>query len=281
MPHPYYHQKIAIVTGGGGGIGRALCEQLAQAEAAVIVADINETGARETAEGIRRAGGQARAVQLDVSDAGAVQTLVSENVDEFGRLDFMFNNAGITKLGEVRDQSLDDWRRVMDINLMGVVYGTDAAYRQMVKQGHGHIVNTASLAGLVPQPTSVPYTASKHAVVGLSTALRAEGADLGVRVSVVCPAFIRANMIHEGSVVGVRLADIVARQNLRFMPTPEQAAQAFLHGVARNREIILYPFYARLLWWGARLFPPGPLSWRKKLVRDFRVLREKAEKSLS
>ena len=277
----YYHQKIAIVTGGGSGIGRALCEQLAQAEATVIVADIHETGARETAEGICRAGGLARAVRLDVSDAGAVQTLVDETVAEFGQLDFMFNNAGITKLGEARDQSLDNWRLVVNVNLMGVIYGTDAAYKQMVKQGHGHIINTASLAGLVPQPTSVPYTASKHAVVGLSTALRAEGADLGVQVTVICPAFIQAGMLHENSVVGVRLADIVTRQNLRFMPTPEQAAQAFLHGIARNREIILYPFYARVLWWGARLFPPGPLSWRKKLVRDFRVLRERAEKALS
>lgn len=272
----YYDNKIAIVTGGGGGIGRALCEQLAQAGATVIAADINEAGARETAARVQRAGGVGRAVRLDVSDAGAVQTLVDETVGEFGRLDFMFNNAGITKLGEARDQALDNWRLIVNVNLMGVIYGSDAAYRQMIQQGHGHIVNTASLAGLVPQPTNVPYTASKHAVVGLSTALRAEAVDLGVQVSVVCPAFIQAGMMHENSVVGVELTDILARQNLRFMPTPEQAARAFLRGVARKKEIILYPFYARVLWWSARLLPPGPLSWRKKLVRDFRKLRQKA-----
>jgi short-subunit dehydrogenase len=146
----------------------------------------------------------------------------------------------------------------------------------MVKQGSGHIVNTASLAGLVPQPTSVPYTASKHAVVGLSNALRAEGADLGVRVSVVCPAFIRANMITEGSVVGVRVADLHARRNLALMPTADQAARAILNGVARNQEFIIYPFYARLLWWLTRLVPATPLFMRKKIVRDFRKLREKA-----
>lgn len=272
----YYHQKIAIVTGGGSGIGRALCQQLAQAGATVIVAEINGQAAQETTDLICGAGGQARAVRLDVSDAGAVQMLVDHTVAEFGRLDFMFNNAGITKLGETRDQSLDNWRLVLNVNLMGVVYGTDAAYKQMVQQGHGHIVNTASMAGLVPQPTSVPYTASKHAVVGLSAALRAEGADLGVRVSVVCPAFIRANMIHEGSVVGVKVADLYARRNLALMPTAEQAAQAILRGVARNQEFIIYPFYARLLWWLNRLIPATPLFMRKKIVRDFRKLREKA-----
>ncbi|NUM47194.1 MAG: SDR family oxidoreductase [Anaerolineales bacterium] len=272
----YFTHKIAIVTGGGSGIGRALCEQLAQAGATVIVAEINGQAAQETTDLICRAGGAARAVRLDVSDARAVKMLVDHTVAEFGRLDFMFNNAGITKLGEVRDQSLENWRLVIDVNLMGVIYGTDAAYKQMVKQGHGHIVNTASLAGLVPQPTSVPYTASKHAVVGLSNALRAEGADLGVRVSVVCPAFIRANMIHEGSVVGVKVADLHARRNLTLMPTADQAARAILNGVARNQEFIIYPFYARLLWWLTRLVSATPLFMRKKIVRDFRKLREKA-----
>jgi NAD(P)-dependent dehydrogenase (short-subunit alcohol dehydrogenase family) len=271
----YYHHKTAIVTGGGNGIGRALCEQLAQAGATVIAADINEVGAQETAERIHGAGGQARAVRLEVSDADAVQTLVTETIAEFGWLDFMFNNAGITMVGEVRDQSLTNWRRVMNTNLMGVIYGTDAAYKQMVKQGNGHIINIASLAGLIPQPASVPYTASKHAVVGLSTALRAEAVDLGVRVSVVCPAFIQANMITENSVVGVRVADLYARRNLWLMPTADQAAHAILRGVARNREIIVYPFYAQLLWLLSRILPATPLFMRKKIVQDFRHLRKK------
>jgi len=268
----YYQNKIAIVTGGGSGIGRALCQQLALAGAIVVVADINRQSAVETADDICRAGRRAWAAQLDVSNADAVQSLVDKTVSEASQLDFMFNNAGITKLGEVRDQSRADWRMVVDVNLMGVIYGTDAAYKQMVQQGSGHIINTASLAGLVPQPTSAPYTASKYAVVGLSTALRAEGADLGVRVSVVCPAFIQANMIHEHSVVGVRVAGLLAKRNPRLMPTAGQAAKAILRGVARNQEIIVYPFYARLLWWISRIFPAGPLSWRMKIVRDFRKL---------
>ncbi|NJN44754.1 MAG: SDR family oxidoreductase [Anaerolineae bacterium] len=267
---PYFKNKIGIVTGGGSGIGRALCEQLAQAGATVIVADIDERSGQETVTQM----GRGRATRLDVSDADAVQRLVDETVLEFGRLDLMFNNAGITVLGEVRDQTLEHWRRVIDVNLMGVIYGTDAAYKQMVKQGSGHIVNIASLAGLVPQPTSVPYTASKHAVVGLSTALRAEGVDLGVRVSVACPAFIQANMIHENSIVGVRLSDVTARRNLRLMPTAEHAARAILRGVALNREIIVYPFYAWLVWLLNRVIPGTPLSMRRKIVRDFRKLRE-------
>jgi short-subunit dehydrogenase len=94
-----------------------------------------------------------------------------------------------------------------------------------------------------------------------------------VRVSVVCPAFIQANMIHEKSVVGVRASDVTARRNLRLMPTADQAAREILRGVAHNREIIVYPFYARLLWWVNRIIPAGPISWRRKIVRDFRKMR--------
>ncbi|MFQ5614896.1 MAG: SDR family NAD(P)-dependent oxidoreductase, partial [Anaerolineales bacterium] len=169
---------------------------------------------------------------------------------------------------------LHHWKRVMDVNLMGVIHGTTVAYAQMIRQGNGHIVNIASLAGLVPFPSSVPYTMSKHAVVGLSTALRAEGADFGVKVSVVCPAFIKTGMMDANTLVGVRREDVKARQN-RWLPTADRAAEAILRGVARNREFIVFPFYARLLWWVGRLWPAGPLPLRRKMVNDFRVLRGK------
>jgi NAD(P)-dependent dehydrogenase (short-subunit alcohol dehydrogenase family) len=118
-----------------------------------------------------------------------VQALVSDLVARYGVLDYIFNNAGISVCADARDLEIAHWRKVIDVNLMGVVYGTHAAYQQMVKQGHGHIVNIASLAGLVPFPTNAPYAASKHAVVGLSLSMRTEGEALGVKVSAVCPGF--------------------------------------------------------------------------------------------
>jgi short-subunit dehydrogenase len=103
----------------------------------------------------------------------------------------MLNNAGIALGGEVRDMDLEHWRRILDVNLWGVIHGTTAAYQVMVKQGFGHIVNTASLGGLIPEPMATAYATTKHAVVGLSTSLRAEAAELRVKVSVVCPGFVQ------------------------------------------------------------------------------------------
>jgi len=140
-----FHNKIVIVTGGASGIGKGLCERLAQAGATVMVADINLAGAQQVAAAI---GASAHAAQVDVTDAAAVEALVQQTITTHGRLDYIFNNAGICYVGETLDMSTEQWRRIVDVNLLGVVYGTMAAYRVMVQQGHGHIVNSASLAGL-------------------------------------------------------------------------------------------------------------------------------------
>jgi NAD(P)-dependent dehydrogenase (short-subunit alcohol dehydrogenase family) len=128
----YLKNKVAIVTGGASGIGRALCEQLGRrGAAAIVVADINAEGAQEVAATNRRA----QAMHVDVSREGDVQELVDKTVSQHGRLDLMFNNAGVTICGEVRDLTLDHWRRMLDVNLWGVIYGATAAYQVMVKQG--------------------------------------------------------------------------------------------------------------------------------------------------
>src|SRR5437870_2348952 len=177
-----FKDKIAIVTGGASGIGRCLSSDLARRGAVVVIADINFEAAEEAVDAILTEGGIAFAARLDVTCADDVQSLVDETIAHHGRLDYMFNNAGTTVIGEVRDLGLDECRRVMDVNFWGVLHGTYAAYQAMVRQGFGHIVNVASGYGLTPGPTLVPYSASKHAVVGLSQSLRAEAADLGVKV---------------------------------------------------------------------------------------------------
>jgi NAD(P)-dependent dehydrogenase (short-subunit alcohol dehydrogenase family) len=186
-----YQGAVAVITGGASGIGRALGEALAQRGAEVVLADRQIELAETVAGGIRAKGGRATADELDVTDFGAVERVVQQTVERHGRLDYMFNNAGIGIGGEVRFYDIKDWEQVVDVNIRGVIHGIQAAYPVMLRQGYGHLVNTASMAGLVPFPTAVSYCASKFAVVGLSTALRIEAAEAGVRVSVLCPGVIQ------------------------------------------------------------------------------------------
>lgn len=150
-----FKEKVSIVTGAASGIGRALGEELARREAIVILADINGQLLSEVAGSIAASGYKSEAVSVDVSNYDAVKKLVVDTVAQHGRLDFMFNNAGIAVGGEVRDCSLDDWRSVLNVNLHGVINGIDSAYKIMVKQGFGHIINTASIEGLLPSRTLI------------------------------------------------------------------------------------------------------------------------------
>jgi NAD(P)-dependent dehydrogenase (short-subunit alcohol dehydrogenase family) len=249
-----FQDKVAIVTGGASGIGRALCEELGRRGAVVVAADVHAKEAAGVAAAISAAGGRACPAALDVSRAEDVRSLVHQTAAEHGRLDYMFNNAGVALVGEVRHMNDEQWQRILDINLLGVMHGTLAAYSLMVEQGSGHIVNTASHAGLHPMPGTTFYAVAKHAVVGLSTSLRTEGAALGVKVTVVCPGPVRTAIFAQAEVVKVR-RDFFSRMPSFMMAEPAEAAKVILEGVARNRLIIVFPFHARLLWWLNRIDP--------------------------
>jgi len=251
--------KAAIVTGGGSGIGAAIARALAARGAAVVIADVDEPAAKAVAAEIVAAGGQASIAVLDVRDAVAVADLVSQTATERGELGLMFNNAGIAVGGLVEEFTLEHWDRVLDVNVRGVVHGVHAAYPIMLRQGHGHIVNTASLAGLVPGPGLAPYVAAKHAVVGLSLSLRAEGASRGVRVSAVCPGFVdtpllgRVNAGLPQTELGASAATLA--QRLGKLYQPGALAQDVLRGVERNTALIVAPRSARVAWRMARYAP--------------------------
>ena len=157
-----FKDKVVIVTGAASGIGRALGEELARREAMVVLADINDHLLDEVATSMAASGYRYETVPVDVANHDAVAKLVTAAVARHGRLDYMFNNAGIAVGGEVRDCAIDDWRNVIDVNLYGVINGIDTAYPIMVKQGFGHIVNTASIEGLLPFPGTVSYAARLH-----------------------------------------------------------------------------------------------------------------------
>lgn len=190
-----FEEATAIITGGASGIGRALAEELAKRGAEVVLADLQIELAEEAAREIRLAGGQATAWQLDVADFSAMEKLLRETVERTGRLDYIFNNAGIGIGGDVHRHSIEDWNRIIDVNLRGVINGVQGAYKIMRNQGFGHIVNTSSMAGLMPSPGVSSYATTKHAVVGLSKSLRAEAAPAGIRVSVLCPGVIRTPIL--------------------------------------------------------------------------------------
>jgi NAD(P)-dependent dehydrogenase (short-subunit alcohol dehydrogenase family) len=248
-------EKIAIVTGGASGIGRALCEELARRRAVVVVADRNVEQADRVARTLVEGGGRASAAHVDVASADSVRALVRETVARHGRIDLMFNNAGIGWAGDFREMPIADAERVVSINLNGVLYGSSAVYPVMAAQGAGHIVNTASfLSGLIPVPGLAVYSATKHAIVGFSLALRQEARAFGVNVSVVCPSFIRtnidanSNMIHRGEAAP-------AGPPRETAPEAAALARAIVEGVSRGRSIIVMPRFIRPLWWLYRLSP--------------------------
>ncbi|MGO9116537.1 MAG: SDR family NAD(P)-dependent oxidoreductase [Desulfomonilaceae bacterium] len=269
-PIRVFSGATAIVTGGASGIGRALAEELAKRGCEVVLADRQIVAAEEVASGIRTlAGGKATAANLDVTDFPALQQLVNDTVERTGRLDYMFNNAGIAIGGSVRDYGIPEWNQIIDVNLRGVVNGVQAAYCIMMKQGFGHIVNTASMAGLIPSPGNVAYSMTKHAVVGLSKSLRAEAAILGIRVSALCPGVIRTPILYGGGLYGKMLIDIPQEklhqlwERLKPM-SPGGFAEKVIDSVAKNKPIIVVPSWWKLLWWTNRLSPSLGIALAQK-----------------
>ncbi|MDA8356113.1 MAG: SDR family oxidoreductase [Actinomycetota bacterium] len=252
-----FHHKIAIVTGAASGIGKALAAELIDRGAEVVVADIDAAGIESAATDLDAGGTRAVPAVLDVADAEAVRRLVESTCDQRGHLDFVFNNAGIGSGGPVEHLGLDTWRRTVEVDLMGVVHGVAAAYPLMVRQGFGHIVNTASLAGLVPSPLLTPYAAAKHAVVGLSVSLRVEAAAHGVRVSAVCPGPIETPLLDQPGSVNAR----TLLTNALGEPYPaDRLAADVLDGVAANDALIVAPESARAAWAYFRQSPAEMLA---------------------
>ena len=264
--------RIAVITGAGSGIGRALAEELARRGATVVVSDIRDENAENVAKGIVAASGRASAAHADVSQAEDVQRLVDEAVQVHGRIDLMFNNAGIGVGGEIRDLTLEHWRTAIDINLRGVVHGVAAAYPAMVRQGSGHIVNIASLSGLIPSPGLGPYATTKGAVVSLTGALRAEAEAYGVRASVVCPGFVDTAIFENAIGEKVEKEALLKRIGLPLISAAE-AARETLRGIERNEGVIVFPRSARAAWRMARWTPWMLAPLHRRILRGLREKR--------
>jgi NAD(P)-dependent dehydrogenase (short-subunit alcohol dehydrogenase family) len=267
-----FHKKVCMITGAASGLGRALCEELGHEGASVIAVDINAEGAAEIEKMICNESGQACSFKLDVTQFENFDHLIAEIIKKFNRIDYIFNNAGIAINGEMSDLTYEDWKKVIDVNLMGVIYGTLSAYKAMVRQGFGHIVNISSLAGLIGYPMSCPYATAKFGVVGLSTSLRREAIGLGIKVSVVCPGYIDTGIFDASKMINANKQQIMESLPFKLM-NANVAARKILEGVIKNKSYIVFPFYAKLLWWLQRINPILIQPLGNESVKNFRSAR--------
>lgn len=225
---PMLKDRVALATGAGSGIGRATALVFAEEGAKVVAADIVAESVEETVELIRKAGGEAIAVTVDVSQAEQVEAMVKAAADTFGRLDCAFNNAGIElETGVPAYQfSQEAWDKMIAVNLTGVWLCMKYEIAQMLKQGGGAIVNTASIAGLTGRG-GIAYTATKHGVVGMTKTAALENATLGIRVNAVCPAAIDTAMVRHAMGMGPEIKQIIeTMQPVGRIGRPEEVAQA-------------------------------------------------------
>lgn len=242
-----------VITGAGSGIGRALAHATGARGDEVTISDIDGESAERVAAEVRSRGGKAHAATVDVCDPDAVSALMHDARQRAGRLDYVFNNAGISVIGKAEDVPLSDWQQVLDIDVRGVVHGVTAAYPIMLEQGAGHIINISSLAGLIPAPNLTAYATAKHAVVGLSVSLRKEARTHGVRVSAACPGMVDTPISDNARLHNVS-RDRIKALTARGVPVDE-CARAILRGVDRNQPIIVVGARARAMYHFYRLNP--------------------------
>lgn len=219
--------KVAIVTGGASGIGRATAILFAREGAKVAVADYEPTGGQETVDLIREEGQEAIFIKTDVSDPEDVERMVRETVSSYGRLDVLFNNAGVGETAKAADASLEHWKRVLDINLGGVFLGCKYAIPEMIKNGGGSIINNASILAEVGFSEAAAYSASKHGVVGLTQTIAIDYAGQGIRANTVCPGFIKTPMVMDGLDEDTRNY-IAGLHPLGRMGEPQEVAEGVL-----------------------------------------------------
>lgn len=234
---------MAVVTGGASGIGRACAVAFARRGADVVVADVNQSRAAEVVAELQALGRRALWVHCDVSRDEEVEALARLSIGEMGRVDLLMNNAGVVLGGPFEQIPTRDWEWILQINLLGPVRGVRAFLPHMLERGRGHIVNTASFAGLVAHnPLTIPYDTSKHGVVGLSAGLALYLKPKGIGVSVLCPGYVATNLPDNYRFVGMEPPGR-GPTGASGMPdatvTPEEVAEKVVEAVEAERFLIL------------------------------------------
>lgn len=269
-----YKNKTAIVTGGASGIGRALAIEMSLYGVNVVIADLQFDEAYDVLKTIHALGGTGEAEFVDVRRLEDMQVLVKKTAEHYGSVDFMFNNAGIGIVGRASRYSMKHWKQILDVNLMGVINGIQAAYPLMREQGHGHIVNTSSVSGLFPAPVAVSSATTKHAIVGLSTSIRSEAAAFGVNVSVLCPGMVRTPLLKNGGKFGMMSSSVPKDVQLKTWEKmrpmdPHNFARKALKKIAANEPVIVIPSWWKWFHVLHTIFPGISYSLIRKFYDDF------------
>jgi NAD(P)-dependent dehydrogenase (short-subunit alcohol dehydrogenase family) len=247
---------LALVTGAGSGIGRAIALELARKEVRVVAVDVDRDTAEKAAAACGEVGPEAIGLACDVSDYDAVVALADQVARDIGPLDVLVNNAGVGMSGRLTDMSIDDWRWIRNVNLDGVVHGCRAFGPAMLARGRGHVVNMSSGLAYTMRATEPAYVTTKAAVLALSRCLRADWRRAGVGVTAVCPGVINTPILQATRFLGDQAGTAERTQRLfsRGHP-PELVARDVIVGIRHNRPVMAVGWEAKLGWWASRLLP--------------------------
>lgn len=260
-------RRNAIVTGSAGGLGRALAVRLARQGYRLALIDINDDGNRETAAAVGAAGGDSRCEHVNVTDAEQWQTLHDRLRREWPRIDLLVNNAGIAGAGDVGDFPLDQWERMLDVNLRAAILGCHTFAPWLKEQGAGHVVNVASFAAFACLPGMAAYNVSKAGVLALSETLRIEWAPRGIGVTAICPGFFPTSLLQSAYMHTQQHRDFAQRAMNQARISPDDVAVAIVAAVERNLPYVVLPRRARLYW---RLKRFAPKVFANFIIRRYR-----------
>ena len=248
--------KRVVITGAASGLGRALALVLARKGCKIGIADINEVGSRETLELVERAGGSGEILAVDVRRPESVKAMADHFFSAWKGVDLLVNNAGIAIAGTVGEIPLENWKRIVEINFWGMLYGCHEFIPRMKAQGGGHILNIASAAGLFSMTNMAPYNATKAAVISLSETLKVETAPFNIGITVACPMFFNTNLVKDMAhtdPVETEFAN-AAFQFSRI--TSEGVAKRIIRGVEKGKFYVVPMLSGKVSWILKRLSPP-------------------------